>query len=64
MSKNNGKSPLRTYIAPLPANTNVGTLEKTREFLLNKSKLPLLIRSKLLLRPKYKAQIIYNYLKK
>ena len=64
MSKNNGKSSLRTYIAPLSANTNIDTLEKTRNALLNKSKLPIRIRSKLLFYPTQKAQIIYKYLSK
>lgn len=64
MSKNNGKSSLRTYIAPLPANTNIDTLEKTRNALLNKSKLPIRIRSKLLFYPTQKAQIIYKYMSK
>jgi hypothetical protein len=61
MSKNNGKSSFRTYIAPLYANTKVDTLKKTQDALLNKSKLPLLIRSKLLIYPTQKAQIIYKY---
>ena len=64
MSKNNGKSSFRTYIGPLYANTKVDTLKKTQDALLNKSKLPILIRSKLLIYPTQKAQIIYKYLRK
>jgi hypothetical protein len=63
MSKNNGKGSLRKYIAPLSANTNVELLEKTRNLLINKSKLPLKVRTKILFYPKQKARIIYNYLK-
>lgn len=61
MSKNNGRSPFKTYIAPLPANTNIDLFEKTRESLINRRLLPVKTRLLMRLTPSKKAQLAYNY---
>ena len=62
ISKTSGKNAIRTYIAPLPANTNTNLIRNTILSLRNKSKLPLKIRAMISLKPSKKAEIVYKHL--
>ena len=63
MSRTSGRNTLRSYVAPLPANTNLTLIGDTWNAVKNSSKLPLRIRTLIKIWPLSKAQIIYNYLK-